>query len=229
MKTIKVRGLVIKEYSIAESDKRLVLLCKEHGKITVYARGARKPNSKFLAVSQLFSYADYVLAQGSNFYSLTQADLIENFYNIRNDLDKLYTAYLITEVCETTVLENNPCDDLLLLALKSLKRLTKNTPPDFVKAVFLFRFFLYYGIKPTLEYCAVCGIYITNPKYFCCDGVLCDNHISSNQYSLDESLNLALKQIYSSNKLELSNDIIKRLINIAMLIWDSNFEHGLII
>ena len=223
MKTIKLRALVIKEYSIAESDKRLVLLGKGYGKIIVYARGARKPNSKFLATSQLFSYADYVLAQGSNFYSITQSSLIENFYNIRNDLDRLYVACNIVDICESTVLENVPCDDLLLLTLKSLKSLTKNTPPDFVKAVYLFRFFLYYGIQPTLEYCAVCGGYIQSPKYFCCDGVLCDNHVSFNQYSIDEKIVTALKNIYSSNKLDLSNDIIKRLLNIATIIWDSKF------
>jgi DNA repair protein RecO (recombination protein O) len=157
MKTLKVRALVIKEYETGEADKRLLLLCKEHGRMMVYARGARKPKSKFMAAAQMFTYSDLVLAQGRGFYSMAQAEVLENFYSLREDYDRLLAAYAITNICDKTILENSNCDELLQLALKSLSLLSKGKlPPAQIVAVFLFRFFDFYGYRPHSQECAVC-------------------------------------------------------------------------
>ena len=105
MQTIKARGLVLREYEAGESDKRLLLLCKEHGRMMIYARGARKPKSKFMAAAQLFTYADYVITVGRGFHALAQAQVIESFYGLRTDYDRLTAAHLLAEVCEKTLLE----------------------------------------------------------------------------------------------------------------------------
>ncbi|MDR1664995.1 MAG: DNA repair protein RecO [Clostridiales bacterium] len=160
MKTVKARGVVLREYEAGESDKRLILLCKGLGKLNVYARGARKPKSKFMAAAQLFTYGDYVLSDGGSFQALAQAEIIENFFTIREDYESLSCAHYIAEICEKSVLESNPADDLLLLLLKSLSLLNKKNdriPAKQIRLVFLFRFFAWYGIAPETESCSVCG------------------------------------------------------------------------
>jgi len=153
MKTIKVRGMVLKEYETGEADKRLLLLCKDVGRIMVYARGARKPRSKFLAAAQIFTYSDFILTQGQGFYSLAQADVIENFYNLRTDYERLCAAHFIVDVCEKTLWENSDCDKLLLLVLKSLSNLSKEKFfPAQIKIVFLARFFDFYGLRPNTNF-----------------------------------------------------------------------------
>jgi DNA repair protein RecO (recombination protein O) len=176
MKTIKLRGLVLREFETGEADKRLLLLCKGQGRVMAYARGARKPRSKFIAAAQIFTYSDYILAEGRGFYSVAQADVIENFYNLRLDYDRLNAAHEIVSVCEKNLLEDSNCDELLLLTLKSLSNLAKGKiVPNQILSVFLLRFFDLYGLRPNADACAVCGE--RSGKFFWgTEGLLCEKH-----------------------------------------------------
>lgn len=178
MTTFKARGLVLREYEAGESDKRIVLLCVGRGRLPVYARGARKAKSKFLAASQMLTYGDYVIADGGRFYSMSQAEVIEGFYSIRRDYDKLCHAQYILEVCEKTVPDNTPCDNLLKLALKALQHISGRvagpeiTPGQAVR-VFLFRFFLFYGLAPEMDCCCLCDGKLDSAALFCDEGMVC--------------------------------------------------------
>ncbi|MCL2364047.1 MAG: DNA repair protein RecO [Defluviitaleaceae bacterium] len=188
MKTIKVRGIVLREYEAGESDKRLLLLCKGRGRLFVYARGARNPKSKFIAAAQLFTYADFVLAEGRGFYSLAQAEPIESFYNLRTDYDALCCAHVITEINERTVLEEENCDELLQLTLKALAYLaglnkkTPAIPPLHVLAVFMLRFFMWYGVAPSMDACFLCASETFTHPRLSPEGILCGDHPTQNEH-----------------------------------------------
>lgn len=152
MATFKGRGVILKESGIGESDKILTLLLKDLGKISVSARGAKKPKSKFLAGTQLFTYADFIIFNGGKFFSITQIDVIENFYALRNDFERLCYAHYFVELCEKTILENLPCDDILLLLLKSLSHLSKGRIPVLlIAAAFECKYLQFYGYAPEPE------------------------------------------------------------------------------
>lgn len=232
MKTIKVRALILREYEAGESDKRLLLLCKKYGKIMAYARGARKPKSKFMAAAQMFTYADFVLAKGKGFYSLTQADVIESFYPLRQDYDRLLAACYMADICKKTLWENINSDELLKLMLRSLKHLTKGIlPPTQIVNVFLFRFFDVHGFQPQLDECTICNCSvdeISGGIYLHSEGLACKSHnIISHHVSAGA---LAAMQHIQKSDLRLSfmfnttDVILKELTQAANLMLNSHFE-----
>ena len=227
---MKARGLVLREYESGESDKRLVLLCKEHGRMIVNARGARKPKSKFMAAAQLFTYADFVITVGRGFRALAQAEVIESFYGLRTDYDRLTAAHLIAEVCEKTLLENIACDDLLRLALKSLSHLSKpHLPPMHVIGVFFMRFYAYYGLAPEVDACVTCGKDIEDNAHFSAEGLVCTAHRPSYAIQLSRSAVLALRHIFMSDltvsfRFNAHDGVLKELWQGAMMLWRFHFE-----
>jgi len=230
MKQIKARGLVLREYEAGESDKRLLVFCKEHGRLMVYARGARKPVSKFMAAAQLFTYADFILAKGPGFYSLAQAQVIESFYPLREDYDRLMAAHLVAEACEKTLWDNIESDELLKLALKSLAILAKGVTPGQAASVFLLRFFDVHGLRPQTDSCVLCNAPATGAKMvLCAEGLVCDAHKPATYQPLSYAAIAAMQHILTNDlakafQFTVADAVLVELQKAVKLLWKCHFE-----
>ena len=149
---IELKGLVIRTATFTESDKILTLLTAEHGKIAVGAKGARSIKSRVRSATELYSYGSYVLYKKGNYYWLRESELIENFFALRTDLEKMALAAYVCEVVDDSSMENMPEGDLLKLTLNTLYIISKGTKPlSLIKGAFEMRLAAQLGFMPNLS------------------------------------------------------------------------------
>lgn len=112
---VLVTGMVLKTSNLAEYDKRMVVLTRERGKITVFARGARRQNSRFMAVCAPLSFGEFKLYEGKSAYNLMDASIQNYFEELRSDYVAACYGMYFLEVADYYARENN--DEVLLLKL----------------------------------------------------------------------------------------------------------------
>lgn len=174
MVDFKQNGLVIQERELGENDKLLIILTEKHGKLPVISKGAKSLKNRHIASSQLFAYANYRLRKKGSFYYILESDLIESYFEIRNDLLKLSLASYICEIVNDVAREGNNEDEILRLALNTLYAIAKDLKPiSMIKASFEMRISCELGFAPDLSGCCKCSSYSEKSYIFdISDGVL---------------------------------------------------------
>lgn len=165
MKLIKVKGIVLKEVQYNDNDKILTVFTDELGKVSCMAKGAKKTNSSLLAPCQFLVYSEFVLYKGTSFYHINSAEIIDTFYNLRIDYDKLETAYSITKVLLQAICEAEEAKEALSLFLNTMFVIeNKQMPAKFVEAIFKLKLISLLGYMPNIVTCSVCGKQVINSE-----------------------------------------------------------------
>ena len=153
-----VRGVVLRQTDMKESDKVLTVLTAELGKISLIARGARRRNSRIAASSELLVYSEMTIFRKGNWYILDEASTLELFDGVRQDFILLSLASYFSELTEAVTGEGEEAREILPLFLNALYALGKlHREPRLVKAAFELRLLSLAGFEPLVDGCAVCG------------------------------------------------------------------------
>lgn len=152
------QGLVLRETNYKEADKILTVLTRDSGKLTVKARGCRRKNSPLAASAQLLVYSDMTLFEYRDYYTLNEADSLEQFWGVKSDVEKLALCSYFAEVAEAVAPEGEADGGILSLILNSIYALDKlNKPAALVKAAYELKLLCLAGYEPLLDACAICG------------------------------------------------------------------------
>lgn len=118
-----LKGLIIKVEPIDEYDRRIVMLTDDRGKISAFARGARKSNSKLVAGTNLFCFGEFALFRGRNSYSVNDAKISNYFAFMRDDFVSAYYGMYFAEIADYYCHENLDDKPMLTLMYQTLRAL----------------------------------------------------------------------------------------------------------
>ena len=233
---LTTQGLVIRVSDYNDHDSLLTLLTREHGRLTVKARGLRRKNSPLIAPCQLLAYGEFTLFEYRGMYTVNEAHSLELFQELRRDLLKLSLGTYFAQVTEVLSQEDMPNPEILSLILNCLYALSKlSEPENKVKAVFELRCACIAGYSPDLYGCHVCGKDMTD-RFDVSAGVLecseCRSVESSGlRMPLTPSILEAMRYIsYCEPKrvlnFEASNDMLERLSQISEIYLTTQLERG---
>lgn len=152
-------GLILREYdTLAEADRFVAILTRERGIIRASARGAKRMKSRSGSATQPLCYARLSLIPGRDKYVIEDAQPIEVFFGLRQDVERLalgqYFCELALHLCPTEA----PAPDHLRLLLGGLHYLAAGEKdPLLIKAVVEARLLCLEGYMPDLTGCTRCG------------------------------------------------------------------------
>ncbi|MCL1807393.1 MAG: DNA repair protein RecO [Oscillospiraceae bacterium] len=140
--------MVARAVEYKESDILLTVLTADEGKLTVSARGARKHGSPHAAASQVLCCSRMVLSEYRDRLTLKEAEVLETFAGLREDLPSMALAVYLADLAQTFA----PEGDMFHLTVAALLALCKRKhPPALIKAAFEMRALCDAGFDPTLN------------------------------------------------------------------------------
>lgn len=152
----KVEGIILRHQRWGEADRLLTVFTREMGKVRVVAKGARKTQSRKAGHLEPFMQTAMMLAQGHDWWIVTQAETVNAFFPLREDLQKTgYAAYVI-ELMDKFTYEDGANPVLYRLVVETLQRLEAGDPIFVVTHFFEMRLLDLLGFRPQLFQCVIC-------------------------------------------------------------------------
>lgn len=234
MAIFKTQGIVIKYTNINESDRILTILTRNKGKIQAIAKGCRKSKSRLLAVCEMFTVSELLLYRGKSFYHISQGELTQSFYKIRNDLVRLTYATHFAELAEAVSDEEIPSEKLFVLLAKCLYSLSEGeVRPGILNLAYELKLMDISGFRPSITRCASCGAVQETFHRFDVEegGVLCDecNLFFAKSFNINPGTMEFLKLLYSTeisrlNTVKIDNTIFSQMDKVIKIFIESHLD-----
>lgn len=155
-RTLRAETVVLRHNDWGEADRLLVLFTREAGKLRAVAKGVRKLKSRKAGHLEPFTHVKLLLARGRDFWIVTQAETIDAYLPVREDLVRTaYAAYVI-ELLDRFTYEEGENRELFQLLVETLERVSGL--PDPFPAVRYYEIHLLdlLGFRPDLTNCVRC-------------------------------------------------------------------------
>ena len=175
-KVYKTAGIVLRQRRLGEADKILTLFTPNLGKLDAVAKGVRRPRSKLAGHVEPLTYTSLMLARGRELDIVTQAQTIESFSTLREDLDRTGRALYAAELVDRFTPERQESFQVFRLLLETLGRLATEEQLDITLRFFEVRLLGHLGYQPQTEECVLCSAKlapVTNGWSAESGGVLC--------------------------------------------------------
>ena len=165
-RTFRSEGIVLKRSDFGEADRLLTIFTKDRGKVKAIAKGARKPQSRKTGHIELFMRSNFLFAEGKDLHVLTQAEMIEAYNPLREDLVKTtYAAYGV-EMLDRFMQEEERQAEMYHLLANVLGWFGEHDDILLAARYYELQLLSLAGFRPQLFYCVVSGDTIKEEDQF---------------------------------------------------------------
>jgi DNA repair protein RecO (recombination protein O) len=148
-------GVVLRTYKLGEADRIVVILTAAHGKVRAVAKGVRKTKSRFGSRLEPMSHVSLLLYEGRELDIVSQAESIDHFRTLRDDLDGMTRAMSLLEAVDQIAQDRHPSPRLYQMLLGALRTLAAGPSALLVPAFYL-KLLAAEGLGPQLDACVRC-------------------------------------------------------------------------
>ena len=154
-RSFRVEAIVLKHNDFGEADRLLSLFTRQRGKVRAVAKGVRKVRSRKAGHLEPFTHVSLQLATGRNLYIVSQAEAIETFSALSEDLVRVGYASYVVEMLDKFTYDEEENNPLYRLLVNTLERLSKEHEPELVVRYYEIRLLDLLGFRPELQKCVV--------------------------------------------------------------------------
>jgi DNA repair protein RecO (recombination protein O) len=155
-RSYQTEAIVLRRSDFGEADRLLTVLTPERGKMRLVAKGARKTLSRKSGHVELFSYGRYLVAVGRDLDIITQAETIEPFLPLHEDLQRATYAYYLAELTDAFTPEQDENQPLFALLKEALGWLAAAEDLPLAARYYEIHLLGLAGYQPQLFVCGAC-------------------------------------------------------------------------
>ena len=155
--SLRVEAVVLRHSDWGEADRLLTIFSREAGKLRCTAKGARKLLSRKAGHLEPFTRAAMQLAKGSDLWIVTQAETIDAYLPLREDLVRTGTAAYVVELLDRFTYEEGQNTSLYQLLVETLERVSQEEDLFLPVRYYEIRLLDNLGFRPELFQCVRCG------------------------------------------------------------------------
>ena len=156
-RSFRVDAVVLRHSDYGEADRLLTLYTRQLGKTRAVAKGARKIASRKAGHIEPFTHVKLQLAKGRDMLILTQADTVDAYQPLREDLILTSHASYVLELLDRFTYQDETENSAIFnLLTATLARLASKSDPWLVIRYYEMRLLDHLGFRPQLFECTNC-------------------------------------------------------------------------
>jgi len=173
-------AIILRRSDFGEADRLLTVFSPEYGKLRLLAKGVRKTTSRKAGHIELFMLTHLLVARARTWDIISQAEIVEAYRLLRENLDKTSHAYYLAELVDRFTEEHDPNAPVFELLALTLAQISYVDDPFVALRYFELHLLSLTGYQPQLHFCVACQEPLqpvdNNYFHFVDGGTLCPAH-----------------------------------------------------
>lgn len=157
LRIYRTEAVVLRQRRLGDAGKICVLFTPNLGRIEAVAKGVRRPRSKLAGHLEPLTRVSLLLAKGRSLDTITQAQALDSFAPLREEIERLSRALYVAELVDRMTDAAPDVGGLYRLLVDTIERLGATEALDLAVRWFEMRLLMEQGYQPNLERCVRCN------------------------------------------------------------------------